>query len=118
LSLAFGVLAVGIFILLIFASSLIDSLTKAYIWFFIILALGVSGLVMGIISEKGRERISLTGLLGIILSVMVCVTCLIVGSYYIKIEMALNDFQSSLNSSSSATTPSSTQDFNFDYTSN
>lgn len=110
LSLILSALAVGIFILLIFVSSLIDSLTKAYIWFFVILALGLAGLATGLLSEKGREKLSLTGLLGIILSVIVCVDCLVVGSYYLKIQMELNKFKSQFNS------PSSSQnlDYNFD----
>ncbi|HEX5455893.1 MAG TPA: hypothetical protein VFW77_00835 [Candidatus Saccharimonadales bacterium] len=102
LSLAFSALAVGIFILLVFVTGLVNSLTKAYVWFFVILALGVAGLVVGLISEKNRERISLTGLLGIILSVIVCVNCLVVGSYYIKLQMELNKFNSTFNNSNSS----------------
>lgn len=109
LSLLLSSVAVGIFILLIFVTSLVDSLSKAYIWFFVILALGVAGLALGLISEKKKEKISLVGLLGIILSVIVCINCLVVGSYYIKLQMALNDFKDSFNSA-----PPS-QDFNSDY---
>ncbi|HEX5797467.1 MAG TPA: hypothetical protein VFX86_03685 [Candidatus Saccharimonadales bacterium] len=93
LSLLLSSSAVGIFILLIFVTGLVDSLSKAYIWFFIILALGVTGLVLGLLSEKGKDRINLGGLVGIILSVIVCVNCLTIGSFYIKTQIELNKFK-------------------------
>ncbi len=102
LSLLFSSLAVGIFILLIFATGLVDSLSKAYIWFFIILALGIAGLVLGLISEKGKDKINLLGLVGIVVSIIVCINCLIIGSYYIKLQMTLNSFKSQYNTSSSS----------------
>lgn len=112
LSLILSALAVGIFILLVFVTGLIDSLTKAYIWFFVILALGVAGLITGLTSEKGRDRLSLTGLLGIILSVIVCVNCLVVGSYYIKIQIELNKFKTKFD------TPSSSQNLDYNLNTN
>lgn len=98
LSLLLSSLAVGIFILLIFVTGLVDSLAKAYAWFFIILALGVAGLVFGLRSEKGKDKMDLLGLVGIILSIIVCINCLIIGSYYIKLQIELNKFKSQTNS--------------------
>lgn len=100
LSLLLSSSAVGIFILLIFVNSLVDSLTKTYIWFFVILALGVAGLALGLLSEKNKEKISLLGLVGIVVSVIVLINCLTIGSYYIKIQVEINKYQSQFNSSS------------------
>ena len=96
LSLLLSSLAVGIFILLIF-TGLVNSPSKAYAWLFVILALGIAGLIFGLLSEKGKDKINLLGLVGIILSVIVCINCLIIGSYYIKLQIELNKFKTQTN---------------------
>lgn len=90
LSLLISSSAIGIFILLVFVTNLVDSLTKAYLWFFAILVMGILGLALGLLSERGKPRINLLGLVGIILSVIVCVNCLTIGSFYIKTQIELN----------------------------
>lgn len=99
-----GLLVLILVIILIFAGGgLVSSMTKLYIWFGVFLALGVAGLVSGILSAKNSLKISIPALIGIILSVMVCINCILIGAYYIKANMVLNSIQEQYESSSSST---------------
>lgn len=94
-SLFAGLLAVILTLGMIIIGSPLSSTTTIYVSFAVYFALSIAGLVLGILSEKSRNRISITGLLGIILAVIVCFSCLTAGAFYVKFQMTMNALESS-----------------------
>jgi hypothetical protein len=92
LSLLVGLIASGLFVLLIFHTSLIATTQKVYTWIAIVLALGITSVLLAIISMQRRASINPMGLLGLIISIVLCFQCIIVGIAYIKIKAEITTF--------------------------
>jgi hypothetical protein len=107
LSLMLSLIAVGVFITLIFLPGLVSSETMLYVWFAIIAGLGTTSFVLGLKALRSQEKVQPLTLAGFILAIIICFNCLIGGAYYIKFRMLLNDFTSAFGSSDSS-------DFDFD----
>lgn len=101
LSLIFGLLGVATAVLLILEPGLISSLSMAYVWFAGIFAAGIIGFIMGLKALKGQAVIDRSALVGLIVSIIVGLNCLIIGTYYIKFTSALRQFETQFNTSDS-----------------
>ncbi len=97
ISLILSCSAIVLLLLLIFIPGMVKSLTATYVWFFVFVALGVSSLTLGILSEKGKDKFSLVGLIGLIVSVIVSINVVIIGAYFIKVQIELNKFKNDFN---------------------
>ncbi len=91
-----------LFIVLIFVGeSFFDSAAKIYLWLAAFGILGLAALTLGLFSQRGKNKLSLTGLVGTIISVLIIIICLIIGAYYIKIRATINSLSSDSTSSGS-----------------
>lgn len=93
LALCLGGASAFIIPLLIFSPSFADSLTKATIWLVLATLLSLAGLGLGYLSQKASETVDLKALMAIIVSTVMAVFCLIIGSYYIKLQMTINSYK-------------------------
>lgn len=97
-SLIAGVLAVAIIPLLIFIPKLVSSETMVYTWTTGVAVLGIAGLGFGRKSMDNKGSADFKSLVGIILSLLMVVTCLLVAAYYIKLRMYLSSYENDYSS--------------------
>jgi VIT1/CCC1 family predicted Fe2+/Mn2+ transporter len=95
LSVAVSLLASVLFIMLIFHISLLSTSSKIYTWIGIFLILGMTGLLLAALSMKRRSTVNIFGLIGLILSLVICFQCLVVGLVYIKIKTEIHSLTTS-----------------------
>lgn len=105
LALILSGLAVVIIPLLIFAPSLLKSMTMAVVWLLIITVLSVAGLVLGLLSQKKSESVVLMSVVAIMVSTVMLILCLVIGSYYIKLQITLNAYKNKYNSRTNGSYP-------------
>jgi hypothetical protein len=101
LALALGCVSVAVIPLLIFVPSLIKSMTMVTIWLVIVSALSIGGVVFGMRSFKSSDQIQPFSILGLVMSTVMLVFCLIVGSYYLKLQITINSYKNKYKSNSS-----------------
>ncbi len=106
--------SVLLFPTLIFAPGLIDSMGAAAAWIIFALVLSGASIFLAVRQQKKSADVNTSAIVAIALASVMFVTSIILGSYYIKLQMTLNAYKSSLekynstyNSSSSSSKSSS-----------
>ena len=106
--------SVLLFPTLIFAPGLIDSMGAAAAWIVFALVLSGSSIFLAVRQQKKSADVNTSAIVAIALASVMFVTSIILGSYYIKLQMTLNSYKSALenynstyNSSSSSSKSSS-----------
>lgn len=67
--------------------------------------LSVAGLVLRILLQKKSNSVVLQGLLAIVVSIVMLILCLVIGSYYIKLQITLNAYKNKYNSRTNSSYP-------------
>ncbi len=108
--------SVLLFPTLIFAPGLIDSMGAAAAWIVFALVLSGASIFLAVKQQKKSADVNTSAIVAIALASVMFVTSIILGSYYIKLQMTLNAFKNSVNnynstykSSSSSSSSSSSR---------
>ncbi len=103
-SLIGGASSIAIILIIIFAGNILsfsDGQTAFILQLLLVSSLSLAGIVFGYINQQDKNKSNGMGALGLALASVVFVLCLIVGSYYLKLTMALNSYKNDYKSNSS-----------------
>lgn len=97
-SLGLGAAAVGVLPLLIFVPSLVKSVSLLAVWLVVITLFSIGGVLTGVKSHNATDETSNPALIGMMVSLVMLVLCIVLGSYYIKVQLTLNAYKNKYNS--------------------